>query len=69
MNVGFSSRNCNFPKALSVDRILLQANFSNEKVPGEGEHKIIDYIRKNNPYDSYCIYGADADLFMLSLSS
>ena len=47
----------------------IEVHFSNEKVPGEGEHKIVDYIRKNSPYDKYCIYGADADLFMLSLAT
>ena len=47
----------------------LEIYYSNEKVCGEGEHKIISYIRKNSPYDRYCIYGADADLFMLALSS
>jgi 5'-3' exonuclease len=42
--------------------------FSNEKVPGEGEYKIINYIRLyGNKDEKYCIYGSDADLIMLSL--
>lgn len=48
----------------------LEVIFSNEKVPGEGEHKIINYIRLyGNPEESYCIQGADADLIMLSLGT
>ena len=44
--------------------------FSNEKVPGEGEHKLINYIRKyGNLQESYCIHGMDADLIMLSLGT
>ena len=44
--------------------------FSNEKVPGEGEHKLVNYIRKygNDDY-TYCINALDADLFMLSLAT
>jgi 5'-3' exoribonuclease 1 len=53
------------PKWSNVDVV-----FSNEKSPGEGEHKIINYIRKyGNPTDSYCIHGLDADLIMLALGT
>ena len=44
--------------------------FSNEKAPGEGEHKIINYIRYyGNDDDTYCIHGLDADLIMLALGT
>jgi 5'-3' exonuclease len=44
--------------------------FSNEKAPGEGEHKLFNYLRKyGNKEESYCIHGMDADLVMLSLGT
>jgi 5'-3' exoribonuclease 2 len=43
--------------------------FSDEKVPGEGEHKIMSFIRNNTPDESYYVVGLDADLIMLSLTT
>ena len=48
----------------------IEVVFSSEKVPGEGEHKIINYMRAyGDVNDRYCIHGLDADLIMLSLGT
>lgn len=48
----------------------VQVIFSNEKAPGEGEHKIVNYIRRyGDPRETYCINGMDADLIMLALGT
>jgi len=44
---------------------------SSSKLPGEGEHKILNFIRANAKelQGNYIIYGLDADLIMLSMVS
>ena len=46
----------------------LKILLSDSGEPGEGEHKIFDYLREfGNEDDYYCVYGLDADLIMISL--
>lgn len=43
--------------------------FSGSNEPGEGEHKIFEYMRNvDHTKDITCVYGLDADLIMLSLN-
>jgi len=53
-----------FIKTLKIKTIL-----SDSDERGEGEHKILHYIKENELSGKICIYGLDADLIMLSLVS
>ena len=62
-------------KKINPEWNKIEIILSGSDVPGEGEHKILEYLRtykmsKNyNQYTRHCIYGLDADLIMLSLIS
>lgn len=60
----------------SLDKAIKSGKFGNTKiilndqyVPGEGEHKIIFYIKNMKNDNKIAIYGLDADLIVLSLST
>ncbi len=73
--------NCITPGTIFMDKLnsIITSHFTNKypdknvilsltDVPGEGEHKLFEYIRDNDhKNDTTIIYGMDSDLIMLSL--
>jgi 5'-3' exonuclease len=59
---------CDYVKELAKSNI--KCIYSSYHEAGEGEHKILQYIKKNvNPAEPIVIYGLDADLLFLSLAT
>ncbi len=46
--------------------VAVEVIVSDDSIPGEGEHKLIDWIRKSDDVaGTYCVAGMDADLILL----
>jgi len=49
-----------------IKTIEIDVIYSSYKTPGEGEHKLVEFIKNENPLFKHVIYGLDADLIFLS---
>lgn len=62
-------------KEMTKNKLLkgVEVHFSPVTVAGEGEHKLLDFIRSLDEEErnkaSHCLFGPDGDLIMLTLSS
>lgn len=57
-------------KFIKIDKYKnIKIIYSSYLEPGEGEHKIIRYIKKLNDKKTHVIYGLDADLIFLAMSA
>lgn len=61
----FVARLVPFVRVAGTTRVVM----SDHHVAGEGEHKLMRYLRRLPPSEPVCIYGLDADLIVLSLLS
>jgi len=48
---------------------MIECIYSSCNIPSEGEHKLLQFIRNNKTQYNYAIYGLDADLIFLALST
>ena len=58
----------NKPQKMKLKMPSSHNSFKYSNEPGEGEHKIMDFLDKNVDKDTVSVvYGLDADLIMLSM--
>lgn len=53
-----------YSKKFNLQEIIINDAF----IPGEGEHKILQYMKEHPTEESSCIHGLDSDLIMLLLT-
>ena len=53
-----------YSKKFGLESLII----SDASIPGEGEHKILQYMKEHPTSESSCIHGLDSDLIMLLLT-